>query len=92
MARYFFHQHTPDGFLADPDGSELPDVEAARAEAIASARQLWASAILSGTDLPERRFQIDDQAGCNLLSVSFCEALPPSLRRAREPDSTALNR
>jgi hypothetical protein len=58
----------------------LPDIEAARAEALASARQLWAAAILAGEDLPVRSFEIVDHAGCHLLSVPFSAALPASLR------------
>lgn len=78
--RFFFHQQTKGGLIVDPDGSELPDIEAARAEAVASARQLWAAAIIAGADLPVQSFEIADQAGHLLLSVPSGEALPPSLR------------
>ena len=65
----------------DPDGSELPDLAAAWAEAITAARHLWAEAIVTGRDLPDARFEIADGAGSTLLSLPFREALPPSLRR-----------
>jgi hypothetical protein len=58
----------------------LPDLEAARAEAIEGARQQWASAIVAGIDLPDRSFEITDESGHHLLSVPFRAALPMSLR------------
>jgi hypothetical protein len=48
MARYFFHLRDDDAHLADDEGEELRDLEAARAYAINSARQLLSQAALSG--------------------------------------------
>lgn len=70
--------------MTDPDGSELPDLDAARAEAIGAARHLWAEAILAGRDLPDWSFEIADGQGRLLATVSFGEALPRSLRRTGE--------
>ncbi|RZL20319.1 MAG: hypothetical protein EOP64_09540 [Sphingomonas sp.] len=66
--------------LFDPDGSELADLEAARIEAIAGARQLWAAAIVAGIDHSGQSFEITDESGQHLLTVPFHEALPASLR------------
>lgn len=59
----------------------MPDLEAARAEAITAARHLWAEAIVAGRDLPDEQFEIVDGDGLTLMSLPFREALPPSLRR-----------
>ena len=65
----------------DPDGSELPDLAAAWAEAITAARHLWVEAIVAGRDLPDEQFEIVDEGGSTLMLVPFREALPTSLRR-----------
>jgi hypothetical protein len=38
MPRFFLHIQDGDRRIEDPDGSELPDLEAARAEAVSAAR------------------------------------------------------
>lgn len=80
VPRFHFHHRTRAGLIIDPDGSELPDLAAARAEAITAARHLWAEAIVAGRDLPDEQFEIVDGDGPTLLSLPFREALPPSLR------------
>jgi len=80
MPRYFLHQRTSMGYIKDPDGSELPDLDAAREEALAGARDLWASAIREGADLTGDSFEIQDETGQPVLNVAFTDALPASLR------------
>ena len=46
VPRYFLHI---DDLGTDPDGTELPDVDAARREALLSAREILAPAIMAGT-------------------------------------------
>ena len=81
MPRFYFHQNVRDGFLEDPDGSDLPDIEAARQEALVGARELWASAIRDGRDLLGGSFVIADENGTVLLTIPFDDALPERLRR-----------
>ena len=83
MPRYFFHQRTPRGLIEDPDGSDLPDLDAARDEALAAARDLWASAILGRSDRSEDSFEIHDGHGRHLLTVPLIDALPEGLRSRR---------
>ena len=80
VARFYFHHRTSAGLIRDPDGSDLPNLDAARAEAEVAARHLWAEAILAGRDLEVERFEITDETGRPLLTLPFREALPPSLR------------
>ena len=79
VPRFHFHHRTPAGLIIDPDGSELPDLEAAHTEAITAARHLWAEAIVAGRDLTDEHFEIADGDGSTLSSLPFREALPPSL-------------
>lgn len=80
-AAYFLHRKTPTGYIADPDGSVLPSLDAAFEEALASARNLWAEAIVTQQDLSGHSFEIMDGAGHLLLSVPFVDALPPGMCR-----------
>jgi stage III sporulation protein SpoIIIAA len=64
----------------DPDGTELPDVAAARREAVLSAREILAEAIMAGReDVPER-FLITDEIGELLDTVHTREVLPKMFR------------
>lgn len=81
MPRFYLHLLHDGILIEDPDGSELPDAGAARAEALTSARELWALAMHNGTDLSDRRFVIRDEEGRHLIEVPFTDALPQGLRK-----------
>jgi hypothetical protein len=58
MPLYFFHILELTGLVCDREGFDLPDLDAARDEAVEGARQLISSAVLSGSptrDAPSRR-------------------------------------
>jgi hypothetical protein len=67
MPRYFFHIR--DGFDLDEDdeGVELPDFEAARAEALATVDELRDEL----ADAGDIELEIADETGRRLLSVPF---------------------
>lgn len=79
MPRFFLHQRTRHTVITDPEGSDLPDLSAALDEAMASARQLIAEAVLRGIDTEGTAFDIADPGGKWLASLAFRDALPPSL-------------
>jgi hypothetical protein len=81
VPRFFLHQRRDSTFVEDPDGSCLPSLEAARQEALAAARDLWADAIHKGEDLTDYQFVITDERGTHVLFVSFIDALPDGLQR-----------
>jgi hypothetical protein len=81
VPRYFLHVDQLD---TDPDGTELPDLEAARREAMLSAREMLAEAIILGLeDLPMRIF-ITDEAGTLLDQVHMRDVLPRALRKSND--------
>jgi hypothetical protein len=76
MPLYFFHIKEENGLLYDPEGSYLPDIEAARAEAIEGARQLISAAVLNGEPMGlGREMQVHDENGRPLLSVRFSDVI-----------------
>jgi len=79
MPRFFLHIDDGTQRIEDEEGSELPDLEAAREEALGSARQLWAAAILRQQDIGSRRFLIVSGDGSIVELIEMDDALPRSL-------------
>ncbi|MBY3088368.1 hypothetical protein HFO63_27845 [Rhizobium laguerreae] len=77
MPRYYFNIIAGDGFRQDLEGTELPSLEDAKAEAIEDARALMSGAILLGQDISSRRLEICNEAGDVLLTVLFKDAIKP---------------
>ncbi|MBY3266868.1 hypothetical protein HFO15_35515 [Rhizobium laguerreae] len=77
MPRYYFNIIAGDGFRQDFEGTELPSLEDAKAEAIEDARALMSDAILLGQDISSRRLEICNEAGDVLLTVLFKDAIKP---------------
>jgi hypothetical protein len=86
---YFLHVEDGDQLILDPDGSSLNDLEAARGEAIESARELMAESIVSdGRVGIERSIEVWDAVGVRLLVPSSC--LPVGNNLARSPTCGAV--
>ena len=80
MPRYFLHVGELD---TDPEGTELPDLEAARREAVLAAREMLAEWIMHGTDDIPTRIVITDEAGNVLGIVCVRDVLPRALREPK---------
>ena len=75
MTRFFFHIRDGSVFIEDPDGTELDDLDAARDEALASARDLVAARVKAGLVVDGRHFEITNEAGEILADVPLTSAL-----------------
>jgi len=75
MRRYFFHVHNGTGFTQDPEGVELPSLEAAREVALTGIRSIVGEEVESGLIDLQGRLNICDPAGSVLLSVPFSDAV-----------------
>jgi hypothetical protein len=78
MPRYYFYQQEGTKVTEDEEGSELPDLEAARQCALLGARELLSHAIRFETPLPDRLFIVGED-GDELLTVFITEVLPASI-------------
>jgi hypothetical protein len=84
MARFFFHFRDQNGFKKDEEGQDLLDLQAAHAEALKAAQELW-------SDLPpdmareEISIEIADETGETVLTVSFLEATNRLAKGTAEP-------
>jgi hypothetical protein len=77
MNTFYFHVRDGDMLFVDPDGSDLPDLEAARAEALSAVREAIVEALRTGRAVDGRRFEITDEAGCVLARVGLRDAVKP---------------
>lgn len=75
MPRFYFHIVSGDTVIEDPDGSELPDLDTARAEALQSARHLLADKVRNGEIVDGQRFEIRNGTGDLLATVAFRDAI-----------------
>jgi hypothetical protein len=76
MPLLFLHIRNGANLIRDLEGASFPDLASARAEAIASARELMCQSILSHGRLGiERRFEITNDIGEVEIVVPFHDAL-----------------
>jgi hypothetical protein len=71
MPRFYLHIKDGGRIIPDPDGIELPTVEAARREAIASAQEILAEKLKAGDVVDGQEFDICDEAGNVIERVPF---------------------
>jgi hypothetical protein len=81
MARFYFHLQEADKLHTDPEGTDLPDVDAARQEALLAARDILSNAIKTGRAKVPEAFVIADEAGRKLDVVPMSAVLPEPLKR-----------
>ena len=74
MPLYYLHIRNGDKLEVDPDGTELPDLEAALTEALKVARELVHEVADLGRDAV---IEVADGSGETILTVPFSDALRP---------------
>jgi hypothetical protein len=80
MQRFHFNAHKGDQVIVDLEGEMLPDIDAARKEAIASARETLSNSIRSGDDPPDS-IQVVDGDGKTVLTIALLDLMPRSMKR-----------
>jgi hypothetical protein len=80
MPRYYFHIRSDDDTARDDEGTDLPDLDAARELALATARELLGNAIKEGKDVVPKTIMIADAFGREVASVSMRDVVPSHLR------------
>jgi hypothetical protein len=74
MPLYYFNIYNDD-ITMDEEGQDLPDAEAARTEAIKSARDIICDGVREGEVTLSHRIEIEDEEHRPVLTVRFDEAL-----------------
>ncbi len=75
MPRFFFHIHNGSGETRDEEGLELPDLEAARLQAIEGIRSILKEEMGRGAIDFGGLIRITDHQDRHLLDVSFASAV-----------------
>ncbi len=75
MPRFFFHVREGTDVSRDTEGQELPDVAAARREAICTNREMLGERLLHGGSLNQRQIEIADETGQVVDTVSAQDVL-----------------
>lgn len=75
MEHFYLHLHECGDVIADEQGQELPDLEAARQIAIASARDVMCAEVAEGRLCLGCSIEISDHNHVHVLSVLFREAV-----------------
>jgi hypothetical protein len=92
MPRYFFKLRESAALIDDPDGCEFLTLAAARAAAIAVARELVAVDLWANRPARLKRIEICDAAGQLLGTVSVQDALTDTEEAACAPATPFRNR
>jgi hypothetical protein len=75
MPLFYLHIRDGDDVIEDPDGSDLPDIEAAKEEARVSARHILAERVRDGRVIGSQNFDIVDEVGNLCARVWMREVL-----------------
>jgi hypothetical protein len=83
VPRYYFHICNGTGFVQDEEGLELPGPEAARAEAVRSARSIMASDVQRGMLDLSSFIEIEDEEHRLVQTLGFGEAVDLTRRHSQ---------
>jgi len=72
---FYFNVRSDRSYDVDEEGIELPSLDAARREAIKSAREMVAELILHNQRIDGMRFEITDGTGALLVTVPFKDVI-----------------
>lgn len=75
MPRYFFHLRDQGTLFLDPEGADLPDDDAAHAEALLTAREILRTSDVSVRAWLGRSYEIRKEDGQFVRAVPFVEAM-----------------
>ena len=74
VPRFFFHLYD-DMIVADLEGAEMLDAEAACARAVASAREIACAEVMQGRLDLNHRIEVEDETGELLATVYFRDVI-----------------
>ena len=75
MPLFYFHLREDGTIVVDEEGIELPDLSAAREEAIAGARSILSDEAKKGRLPLSFRVEVTDEAGDTVMSLIFADAV-----------------
>ncbi|MBD8549009.1 DUF6894 family protein [Sphingomonas sp. CFBP 8760] len=85
MPIYFFHITEGDQVVTDLEGTERPDIAAVQKTAIESAGGLITEAVRNGVRNYQGRFDVEDEHGNPVLTLTFACPIQMEVRLPSEP-------
>ena len=92
MPIFYSHIQSDGIYMTDPEGGEYPSLDAARQDAVLSARHIIGEAMKSGAPLRfalKRTFEITDEDGQQVAVLPFAEAAEIDLQTTGDGSSAA---
>ncbi len=80
MGRFYLHIKAGGDLHYDEEGAEFPNIDAARREAVLTAREMLAGAIKAGCPTVPEALVIADESGRTLEVVPLVSVLPKQFR------------
>jgi hypothetical protein len=71
MPKYYFHIKDPHGTTPDLEGIDFANLDEVRNEATLAAREILSELVLSGKDLGNQAFIVENEAGETVLEYPF---------------------
>jgi hypothetical protein len=78
MPRYYFHVKEPDGIINDEEGIDFETLDEVKKEAVTAAREVVSDLVLSGGEIGDKAFVVEDETGETVLTYPFRLALEGS--------------
>ena len=75
MSLFYFHLHECGDVIADPEGIDLPDLDAVRRKAVKEARQVMSSEVQEGRLCLGCCIVVEDAGRVEILRLPFRDAL-----------------
>lgn len=75
MPRYFFNIVDRKGTISDPEGLDLSNIGAAKAEALQSIKEMMAATVTSNGSIVDREFHVTDETGHVVFVMGFRDGL-----------------
>ncbi len=75
MSRFHFHLWDGADLIHDPEGAELPDMDAVRARAVQTARELLAEEISEGKLPLYMRLDVEDEGNRIVHRLNFADVV-----------------
>jgi len=87
VPRFYFHICNGNGFVEDGEGTELPDLDAARAQATAGARDVMAGDVQRGFLDLSSFIEVEDERRTHLFTLTFKDVVDVTAQTAARPES-----
>ncbi|MCJ9668518.1 MULTISPECIES: DUF6894 family protein [unclassified Neorhizobium] len=91
MQRFYLHLNYLHDFIADPDGSEYPDLQTARFEALQGTRDLAADCLRSGEEFKLWSVRVCNADGDMLDEIFVQEALGGIIPVSTVPSASTVS-